>query len=360
VPDIAVGTTGDWYIDQDTNTLYGAKQAQLTRNAFDTRSGNSTNTGVTATTTGNVLSFPFAGTITHLWHERSASSPNASHTLRLWDNKTKALLATVATAGESGGGKVSVALPTPYAVKAGDVLMVTCDYPNGDANIYRNGTPVDSDDPLMRWGGSFYTINPGTFPDTANVSTVNFFQDVTYVNAYWSPALSNEFYAGPSAPTIDTVELWYDTDEPTVSEVLSQSLPKGFIGKHELTTAFVTVGTHTTFQDEGLTLTINEPVGRQLKITAMVIPYASGGVQAVQYALLRNGVNIRQWGLPSEAMATGFGHHTAFQHVLSGSVGGTGVVYKLQIRGASVNTAVNSHGAALEPRSLLIEDIGSG
>ena len=172
-------------------------------------------------------------------------------------------------------------------------------------------------------------------------------------------------------------ELWYDTDQVapplpasnisftpvgaiTATDVQSAiaRLPQGKLGLHTLVAGYVTTGTHTVAQDEGLTLTINEPVGRALKFTAMLRPYCPGGANRIVYTLVRNGVNVCVFGTVAEVLSTTVAQSFAFVYVVPSSVGGAGVVWKIQIQAGTTNTAVSSHADASAPRQFLIEDIG--
>lgn len=135
-------------------------------------------------------------------------------------------------------------------------------------------------------------------------------------------------------------------------------LPGGCLGAHSLTTAFVTVSTHTTYQDEGLTKTVAEVAGRRIRITLGVAPYVSGGSNGVVYALLRGAVVIHEWFVPSDAINSSLPHMMTLTHteVVASSAGAS--VFKVQLKANPGNTAVNSYAAAASPRQLIIEDIG--
>lgn len=135
-------------------------------------------------------------------------------------------------------------------------------------------------------------------------------------------------------------------------------LPGGVLGVHSLTSAFVTAGSHTTYQDEGLTKTVAETAGRRLKFTLIVAPYVSGGTNSIVYALLRGAVGIHEWFVPIEAMSTALPHMMTFTHteVVASSAGAS--VFKVQLKANTNNTAVNSYGAAVSARQLIIEDTG--
>ena len=214
-PADATGEAGDFYLDQDSNTLYGPKSAAGAVRAFDTRSPNNSVTGnPDPLVSGNQLTFAVAGQITHLWFYRAANSTQTTHTLRLWNATTKALLGTATTTAESGSAWVSAALGAPVQVAAGDSLMVSIDFVVGDAYLYRLSGAA-SDEANITFNGSFYSQTLGTFPDQSNGATVNMFTDVTFTTPLWGTALGNEVQISADEPTIDTVELWVDTDDPT-------------------------------------------------------------------------------------------------------------------------------------------------
>ena len=73
------------------------------------------------------------------------------------------------------------------------------------------------------------------------------------------------------------------------------NFPFGLMGLQTVTSTFATSATHTTFQDDGLTLTITEISGRKYKITALENPYPSGGLQGVRFALVRTTTTLREF-----------------------------------------------------------------
>ena len=135
------------------------------------------------------------------------------------------------------------------------------------------------------------------------------------------------------------------------------ALPFGVAGLQTLTTAFTTSSTHTTFQDNGMTLTITEVSGRRYRVTAYCNPYPSGGLQGVNLRLLRGSTSLKQANLSSTVMDTG----TAFPYALTfiyTSVASGSATYKVQIAAAASNTSVADYGDATFPRQFAIEDIG--
>ena len=130
----------------------------------------------------------------------------------------------------------------------------------------------------------------------------------------------------------------------------------GLLGRHSLTTAFTTTGTHTTYQDEGLTATVNDAVGRTYRWTLTVNPKTSGAVNGIYYELLRDGASIRTWYLGSQAMSTTETISLTLMHTEVIAATHSGSVYKVRIK-AATNTAVDSYGDAIQFRQLTIEDI---
>jgi hypothetical protein len=193
-----------------------------------------------------------------------------------------------------------------------------------------------------------------------------------YVDGIVVPSATDPIGANPQA------ELWIDTvTNPPAAPLASQisfsptglltdtnvqaaivRLPRGFVAIHSIAAPYTTTGTHTTYQDDGLTVTINEESTRRYRISISQTPYASGGANQINIALLRNGVIVRSWDMPLEALAIGYGHSVQFQHYVVG-VTAAGVIYKTQIKAGSNNTAVSTYGSGSIIRQLLIEDIGA-
>ena len=136
------------------------------------------------------------------------------------------------------------------------------------------------------------------------------------------------------------------------------NMPWGVQGVHSLTSAYATTGTHTTLQDEGLTLTLAEVVRRRWKFSLILNPYVPGGANAVNYKLLRDGVVMREWTLPVEAMSTSSSHGITLTHTEAIAASAAASVFKVQIRATPTNTSVTSFADAATMRQLVVEDIG--
>ena|GEM_PF-4030670 len=144
---------------------------------------------------------------------------------------------------------------------------------------------------------------------------------------------------------------------PQIAARAAQS--PGCLGVHSLTTAFNTSATHTAYQDEGLTLTINDVAGRRYKFTIAVNPYCPGGIQTIVYQLLRDGVQVRDWYCTAESMATAFAQGTTLTCTTLLSASASSVVYKVRIKATTANTQVSSYGDASTIRQFIIEDVGN-
>jgi hypothetical protein len=134
--------------------------------------------------------------------------------------------------------------------------------------------------------------------------------------------------------------------------------PRGVMGIQTLSTAFTTSATHTTFQNEGLTVTASETAGRRWKWTVLVNPYAPGGANGVWYRLLRDGVVMHEWLFPSEAMSTTVNNCATLTHVESISSTHADSVFTIQIAAYPTNTSVSSYATATFRRQMIVEDIG--
>lgn len=203
---------------------------------------------------------------------------------------------------------------------------------------------------------------------------------------------AEEVFVGPDDPivTLPTTELWYDTDDST--PVLQTGLPSGleadrpvaptvpmqwfsidtkrlwtwdgtqwtrfgWLYRQALTTPFNTAASHSTFQAEGLQITVNEPVARLWKITYTSAFYSPGGANGVGMNLQRNGVLIGEASIPDTATSTSaalmFSYSTYFV-----TTGGTGIVYRTLIAARNQDAQVSSWASATAQRSLVIEDLG--
>ena len=136
------------------------------------------------------------------------------------------------------------------------------------------------------------------------------------------------------------------------------SATAGLVAQHTLTTPFTTTAPHTNFQDNGLTVTVNEIAGRTLRISFLSAGvYVPGGNNTAQLRLLRNGVDFRDWAIPLESLSTTVGWGFSGSTVVPITANASGVVYKTQIAGSPNNTSVSEYADSRYQRTLLVEDI---
>ena len=136
------------------------------------------------------------------------------------------------------------------------------------------------------------------------------------------------------------------------------SYPRGVVGLQTLTASYQTVAPHTALQDTGMTLTINEAAGRYYRATVTSNLWFPGGANSMSLALVRNGVVIKDFSVPTDALSPGFGHVMTFQYIWLGA-SRPGAVYKIQMHARTTDTAVADYGdGSVAPRQFLVEDIG--
>jgi hypothetical protein len=130
------------------------------------------------------------------------------------------------------------------------------------------------------------------------------------------------------------------------------------LGFHELNTAFNTSATHTTLQDEGLSCSVTYGGNRYLRVSAKLILYTPGGVNAIRTAFLRGATTIFQHEAQATLLQNSDGSSFNPSSVFSTPSTGATETFKVQIRALVNNTQVSSYADATFSRQLLVEDIG--
>lgn len=136
-------------------------------------------------------------------------------------------------------------------------------------------------------------------------------------------------------------------------------LPRGLLARVSSTSSFRTTGTHTTYQDEGLSVSTTYLGSRFLRVTWTGHLYVSGGTNTINLKIIRGSTDLNEFTVPAETLATGFGHAFTFSYTFAGPASGATETFKVQIRASTNNTAVDSYAAAASIRVLTIEDLGS-
>lgn len=270
--------------------------------------------------------------------------------------------ATGAGAGGGGGGPTDEHIMDLIAsfLLAGTNITLTHNDAGDSLTIASTASGLDAEG-VMDLLNTFLVAGAGialTYDDVANTLTI----------AATGGGAIDEVWIGPDDPIPTqgtTFELWVDTDDlgtaapASVQAMIDAAiapLPRGIIGYSRLTTTFTTVAPHTTLQPSGLEVTLDEPVGRNLRITGRVNLALAGGTPGIVVVeLQRQGVSIRRWEVP-RAPNPEPQNLIAF---IDNTVGGAGVTYQL-IMGALTNFQVTSYAdATLQPRGLVIEDVGA-
>jgi len=199
VPPNALGTDGDFYIDTDTDIMYGPKTTEGSFGAAVRPFAATVPDSVTGGpyNIGDTLKFTAAGQITALRFWRAVGAP-PSHEVYLW-RLDGTLVAHVTSAGEpSPAGWIEVPLPTPIAVAVNDQFVVSRDVPTGDMIAYINSPSASAEPSISRVQGD-YTATLGAFPATTQAvycTTDVVFQRLTAT--IWPVAM--EAGVGPQGP----------------------------------------------------------------------------------------------------------------------------------------------------------------
>jgi hypothetical protein len=128
------------------------------------------------------------------------------------------------------------------------------------------------------------------------------------------------------------------------------------LGKHELTSSFSTSATHTTAQDDGLSVSISSLPSRVLRVTFTGHPYANGGAQGVAFRFVRGATTFgffQTIALPINPPIS-----YSFTKVFNGPATGATETFKVQILALTANTQVTSYADANFTRQLIVEDLG--
>ena len=136
-------------------------------------------------------------------------------------------------------------------------------------------------------------------------------------------------------------------------------LPRGVLGLTTSTSAFTTSGTHTTYQDEGTSLSVTYQANRILRATFVTEVYASGGVNPIGIKIVRGSTDLRIFQFSSEELSASFGGYRVCQVTFNGPSSSATETFKIQIASLSLNTAVNSFASAGRQKIFTVEDLGS-
>ena len=128
------------------------------------------------------------------------------------------------------------------------------------------------------------------------------------------------------------------------------------LGRHELTSSSLTAATHTTAQDEGLTVSISYLPSRVLRVTFTGHLYANGGSQGISLRFVRGATTFGFF--QTEAIPSTPPVSRSFTKVFNGPATGATETFKVQIMALTANTQVSSYADANFTRQLIVEDLG--
>jgi hypothetical protein len=154
---------------------------------------------------------------------------------------------------------------------------------------------------------------------------------------------------------LDRLKPWADEVDAFSVDLQAQieALPQGVLGVNTLTASFTTTGTHTTAQDEGLSVTCAYQANRRLKVTLKANPYASGGTNTVQFLIYRGATLVAVF----TCYPTGI-ESMCWTACIDGPAIAATETFKVQLQATTNNTAVQSYADSTFTRQLIIEDIG--
>lgn len=131
-------------------------------------------------------------------------------------------------------------------------------------------------------------------------------------------------------------------------------LPRGTLGLFSSTTSFRTTGTHTTFQNDGLSVSVTYAASRIIRVTVGWQLYVSGGANTILFKIRRGSTDILSSSHDSATLATGGASWFTDVIVFNGPASSATETFTTQIAG-SVNTAVDTFGT----KFIHVEDLGA-
>ena len=130
------------------------------------------------------------------------------------------------------------------------------------------------------------------------------------------------------------------------------------LGRQTLTTQFSTSATHTTYQDEGLSISVSYGPSRILAVSWQASLFMPGGTNSIFAQILRTSTAIVTYRYFPHSLNSGDTTMFLNRFVFSGPATGSTETFKVQIKANTNNTQVSRYADALQPRYLLVEDLG--
>lgn len=130
------------------------------------------------------------------------------------------------------------------------------------------------------------------------------------------------------------------------------------LGQATSASDFTTSGTHTTFQDNGLSVSVTYGASRILRVSVGTQAFPQGGANGIAYRVLRGATVVKQWQMSPLRASSVESDTTTMTAVVNGPATAATETFKVQIRASANNTAVKEIGTSDFARYLTIEDLG--
>lgn len=181
-PADALGSPGNYYLDEVAHVLYGPKGASGSYGAPQSGipAASTPNPGYSHATIelGGHYRFTVRGQIIAVKYWRDGTTTQVARTVTLWNPTSHAVLATASIVNDGGGsGWKSITLTTPYEVFPNDVVVVTCGNTNAYSRTDGVSFPITAGGDVSLINGC-YELVLNTWPATS--ATINFFVDVAF------------------------------------------------------------------------------------------------------------------------------------------------------------------------------------
>jgi hypothetical protein len=144
-----------------------------------------------------------------------------------------------------------------------------------------------------------------------------------------------------------------NTDLGSKADVLTALMAVGYV---QSTSAFVTSSAHTTFQDDGLSVSCALVNGARYRVTVQCHFYAPGGVQTINLRVVAGPTEVGRFRIRN--LSTGsVDSYTFTASFASGTTGA--VTIKTQIVANDADTSVGNFGSSDFIRSISVDRAGS-
>jgi Domain of unknown function (DUF4082)/Collagen triple helix repeat (20 copies) len=222
-PTAAEGLPGDYYLDRNSNILYGPKNAEPVGLLDDMEPAETMDVGMSGFRAGTLITFSAAGQITALRYYRSATEARPTTVLTLWDYPSLTEIVSVETVVETAEGWQTATLDPPIDVEAGQSLVVVLDEVAAvvvGSGLQAKIADVPTEVAGMVWGGAVAVAGPNEIGVQASISTSAYIMaDVLFQTAWPIAVQSQKIRAISTPPHFDAGEpgdLYLDSGTDTL------------------------------------------------------------------------------------------------------------------------------------------------